>query len=150
MLDASVIVTDTVQVTYDPETFWFSILSSKLHVAWMIAVAGRFKTDPRYSNTLVYNNFPVPNLDSAQKAALEAHAWTIISTREAFPGKTINWLYDPDTMPKSLNEAHAELDDTLEKIYIGRQFRNDTERLEHLFDLYLASSSQKLNEAASG
>jgi hypothetical protein len=136
MLDASVIVTDTVQVTYDPETFWSSILSSKLHVTWMSAIAGRLKTDPRYSNTLVYNTFPVPPLDAPQKVTLEGHAWSIISARESYPGKTIDWLYDPDTMPQSLLEAHTALDDTLEKIYIGRVFKNDTERLEHLFKLY--------------
>lgn len=149
LMDASVIVTDTVQVTYDPEPFWFSILSSKLHVTWMIAVAGRFKTDPRYSNTLVYNNFPVPRLDSSQKETLEMHAWSIISAREAQPGKTIDWLYDPATMPQSLLDAHLALDDTLERIYIGRTFKNDTERLEHLFKLYTGMSSNKEKEAVN-
>lgn len=150
MLDASVIVTDTVQVTYDPETFWFGILSSKLHVTWMTAVAGRLKTDPRYSNTLVYNNFPIPSLAASQKADLESHAWSIISARESYPGKTIDWLYDPDTMPQSLLEAHSALDEALEKIYIGRPFRSDAERLEHLFEIYLESSSLKMNEVVSG
>lgn len=149
MLDASVIVTDTVQVTYDPETFWFSILSSRLHVIWMTAVAGRLKTDPRYSNTLVYNTFPVPPLDASQKATLEGHAWSIISARESYPGKILDWLYDPDTMPQSLLDAHTELDDTLEKIYIGRAFKNDTERLEHLFKMYAEMTSVEQKEVLS-
>jgi hypothetical protein len=138
------------RLTYDPETFWFSILSSKLHVAWMTAVAGRLKTGPRYSNTLVYNNFPVPELAASQKADLESHAWSIISARESYPGKTIDWLYDPDTMPKLLLEAPSALDSSLEKIYIGRSFRSDAERLERLFEIYLESSSPNLNEVVSG
>lgn len=149
LLDASVIVTDTVQVTYDPEPFWFSIASSKMHVAWMIAVAGRFKMDPRYSNTLVYNNFPVPRFSPAQKEALEAHAWSIMSARDSQPGKTIDWLYDPATMPQPLLDAHLALDDTLEKIYIGRAFKSDTERLEHLFKLYAEMIAGREREAVS-
>ena len=54
------------------------------------------------------------------------------------PGQTIARLYDPETMPANLLKAHRDLDDTLERIYIGRPFKNDTERLEHLFKLYAA------------
>ena len=92
--------------------------------------------DPRYSNTLVYNNFPVPELSDEQKNQLEEYSFRIISAREAYPGKNIAWLYDPETMPANLLKAHKELDDALEQMYIGRPFRNDTERLEHLFKLY--------------
>lgn len=105
-------------------------------MVWVKSVAGRFKMDPRYSNTLVYNNFPVPELSDEQKNQLEEYSFRIISAREAYPGKNIAWLYDPETMPANLLKAHKELDDALEQMYIGRPFRNDTERLEHLFKLY--------------
>lgn len=94
------------------------------------------KTDYRYSNTLVYNTFPIPDLLADQKAVLEGHTVEILGAREAHPGKTIAWLYDPETMPGNLLKAHKELDDALEQMYIGRPFKNDTERLEHLFKLY--------------
>src|SRR5690606_29782122 len=94
------------------------------------------KTDPRYSSKLIYNTFPIPSLSSDQKAELEEHAWAIVGARDAHPGKTIAWLYDPKTMPQNLRDAHQALDDALEKIYIGRPFKDDTERLEHLFKMY--------------
>lgn len=67
---------------------------------------------------------------------MEGHAIEILGAREAHPGKTIAWLYDPETMPANLLQAHKDLDDALERMYIGRPFKNDTERLEHLFKLY--------------
>lgn len=136
ILDKEALVTDAIQILYDPAMFIFGILSSKIHMVWVKAVAGRFKMDPRYSNTLVYNNFPVPELSGDQKNLLEEYSFRILSTREAFPGKNLAWLYDPDTMPPDLLKAHRDLDDVLEHIYIGRPFKNDTERLAHLFKLY--------------
>jgi hypothetical protein len=106
------------------------------------------KTDYRYSNTLVYNTFPIPALDGDQIGRLEEHAWAIVGEREHHVGKTMAWLYDPETMPGSLLDAHRALDDTLEKIYVGRPFRNDTERLEHLFKLYPEMTSEKQKEVA--
>lgn len=130
------IINDAAFAVYDPEMFWAAIISTKLHYVWLFAVGGRLKTDFRYSNTMVYNTFPIPPLSSDQKAELEEHAWAIIGARDAHPGKTIAWLYDPKTMPQNLLDAHRALDDTLEKIYIGRPFKDDTERLEHLFKMY--------------
>jgi hypothetical protein len=112
------------------------ILSSRVHAVWSASVGGQLETRLRYSNTLVYNTFPVPTLSADQKGSLEAHTLDILSVREAYPGKTIAWLYDPETMPADLLKAHQSLDDTLERVYIGRPFKNDTERLEHLFKLY--------------
>ena len=87
---------------------------------------------------MVYNTFPLPGLSSDQKQSLELHAFEILRSRENYPGKTIEWLYDPDTMPSELLGAHRKLDDTLERLYIGRPFKNDTEQLEHMFKLYAA------------
>lgn len=130
------VVIDSACAVFDAEPYMFSILVSAMHIAWIKAVCGKLKTDYRYSNSLGYNTFPIPPLSSDQKAELEEHAWAIIGTRDAHPGKTIAWLYDPKTMPQNLRDTHRALDDTLEKIYIGRPFKDDTERLEHLFKMY--------------
>ena len=141
--DQDTIINDAALAIYDPEIWLFSILSSSVHLAWIRTVCGKLKTDYRYSNTLGYNTFPIPDLSHIQKQLLEEHAWKIIEAREAHPGKTIAWLYHPDTMPENLLAAHRALDDTLEKIYIGRPFENDTERLEHLFKLYAKITKKK-------
>jgi hypothetical protein len=130
------IISDSAAAIYNAQPYIFSVLSSKIHIIWARAIGGRLKTDLRYSNTLIYNTFPIPVLSNDQKLELEEHAWAIIGARDSHPGKTIAWLYDLKTMPKNLLDAHRSLDDCLEKIYIGRAFKDDTERLEHLFKLY--------------
>lgn len=136
MLTALPIVTDAVQVIYDPEIYALSILSSKLHMSWIKAVAGRLKSDPRYSNTLVYNTFPIPTLTEKNKADLTRCAEDILLVRERHFPATIADLYDPEKMPADLRATHDRNDEVLERIYIGRRFKNDTERLEKLFELY--------------
>ncbi len=131
-----IVVADSAAAIFNPPEHLFSILSSRMHTVWTASVGGRIKTDYRYSNTMVYNTFPIPSLSVDQKAILEGHAIEVLGVREAHPGKTIAWLYDPETMPDNLLKAHKDLDDALEQIYIGRPFKNDTERLEHLFKLY--------------
>lgn len=94
------------------------------------------RTDFSYSNTLGWNTFPVPKLTTQNKADLTRTAENILLAREAHFPATIADLYDPEAMPDDLRRAHEENDEVLERIYIGRRFRNDTERLEKLFDLY--------------
>jgi hypothetical protein len=113
-----------------------SIAVSRLHLAWAATVCGKMKTDYRYSNTLGWNTFPVPRLTAQNKADLTRTAENILLAREAHFPATIADLYDPEAMPDDLRSAHEENDEVLERIYIGRRFRNDTERLEKLFDLY--------------
>lgn len=113
-----------------------SIVLSKLHLTWAEAVAGRLGNGIRYGNTVVYNTFPVPKLTEQDKADLTRTAENILLAREAHFPATIADLYDPEAMPDDLRRAHEENDEVLERIYIGRRFRNDTERLEKLFDLY--------------
>ena len=96
----------------------------------------RMRTDFSYSNTLGWNTFPVPTLTEKNKADLTRCAEDILLAREAHFPATIADLYDPEHMPADLREALERIDDVLERIYIGRRFRNDTERLEKLFDLY--------------
>ena len=103
------------------------------------------RTDFSYSNTLGWNTFPAPSLTDQNKADLTRCAEDILLAREAHFPATIADLYDPEKMPADLRAAHDRNDETLERIYIGRRFKNDTERLEKLFELYtkMASESEK-------
>jgi hypothetical protein len=130
------IVADSASVIYGGTLVDLSVISSRLHLVWMDAVAGRIKTDYRYSGTLVWNTFPVPLLTEQNKVDLTRSAEAILLAREAHFPATIADLYDPATMPANLRAAHEHNDEVLERIYIGRRFKNDTERLEKLFELY--------------
>ncbi|NKK43483.1 class I SAM-dependent DNA methyltransferase [Rhizobium leguminosarum] len=121
---------------YDAPLWNLAIIASRLHLIWIGTVCGKMKTDFRYSNTLGWNTFPVPVLTEKNRADLTRCAEDILLAREAHFPATIADLYDPDAMPDDLRAAHERNDDVLERIYIGRRFRNDTERLEKLFELY--------------
>ncbi|PTR28493.1 type II restriction/modification system DNA methylase subunit YeeA [Luteibacter sp. OK325] len=136
LLSGATVISNLAFAIYDASDFVFALLSSRLHTVWLAAVGGRMKSDYRYSNTLVYNTFPVPSLSSAQKDLLAEHSLSIIEAREAHPGRSLAWMYDPATMPENLLEAHAAVDAAVEEIYIGRTFKDDAERLEHLIKRY--------------
>ena len=121
---------------YDAPLWNMALIASRLHLVWIGTVCGKMKTDFRYSNTLGWNTFPVPLLTEQNKADLTACAEAILLAREAHFPATIADLYDPDAMPENLRRAHVRNDEVLERIYIGRRFKNDTERLEKLFELY--------------
>lgn len=121
---------------YDAPVYLMAILSSRLHLVWTAAISGRMKSDYRYSNTLVWHTFPIPELSDSQKQMLEEAAWAILAERELHSGKTLADLYDPEAMPPGIVAAHQEVDAVLESIYAGHSFANDIERLEHLFKRY--------------
>lgn len=121
---------------YDVEGFELAVIVSTLHRAWAEAVSGRLGNGVRYANTVVYNTFPLPVLTDNQKRELVSCAEDILLARETHFPATIGDLYDPEKMPDNLRAAHDKNDETLERIYIGRRFKNDTERLEKLFDMY--------------
>ena len=101
------------------------------------------RTDFSYSNTLGWNTFPVPALTGKNKADLIRCAEGILLAREAHFPATIADLYAPEKMPDDLRDAHEHNDEVLERIYIGRRFKNDTERLEKLFELYTKMSASQ-------
>ncbi|MGX0879640.1 hypothetical protein ACSSV4_004350 [Roseovarius sp. MBR-154] len=121
---------------YDAPLWALALIASRLHLAWIATVCGKMKSDFRYSNTLGWNTFPVPKLTEKNRADLTAAAEGILLAREAHFPATIADLYDPEEMPANLRAAHDHNDEVLERIYIGRRFRNDTERLEKLFEMY--------------
>ena len=121
---------------YDAPLWNMALIASRLHWVWIGTVCVRMRTDFSYSNTLGWNTFPVPKLTEKNRADLTAAAEVILLAREAHFPATIADLYDPEKMPANLRAAHDHNDEVLERIYIGRRFRNDTERLEKLFEMY--------------
>lgn len=120
-----------------------AIIASRLHLVWIATICGKLETRYRYSNTLGWNTFPIPGLTEQNKADLTRCAEKILLAREAHFPATIAELYDPEKMPANLREAHEHNDETLERIYIGRRFKYDTERLEKLFELYTQMTAKK-------
>ena len=103
----------------------------------MRQVAGRLKSDYRYSAGLVYNNYPWPEAPTpAQRSAVEAAAQRVLDARAAFPAATLADLYDPLAMPPALAAAHTALDRAVDRCYRRDPFPTDRARVEHLFALY--------------
>jgi restriction-modification enzyme MmeI-like protein len=135
-LTSEYIIGDRNFALYDAPLWNMALIASRLHWIWIATVCVRMRTDFSYSNTLGWNTFPVPTLTEKNKADLTRCAEDILLAREHHFPATIADLYDPDNMPDDLRAAHERNDEVLERIYIGRCFKNDSERLEKLFDLY--------------
>jgi hypothetical protein len=136
VLDNNTIVTNKVYALYDAPLWNMALIASRLHWVWIGTVCVRLEMRFSYSNTLGWNTFPVPLLTEKNKRDLTDCAEEILIARERHFPATIADLYDPEKMPDDLRQAHDRNDEVLERIYIGRRFKNDTERLEKLFDLY--------------
>jgi hypothetical protein len=147
LLPQKSIVSNLAFALYDASLWNMALIASRLHLVWIATVCGKLETRYRYSNTLGWNTFPVPVLTEKNKADLSSCAEDILLVREAHFPATIADLYDPETMPADLREAHERNDEVLERIYIGRRFRNDTERLEKLFELYTKMTTVKPGKA---
>jgi hypothetical protein len=136
LIDSRSTVSNLAFALFDAPLWNLALIASRLHLVWIGTVCGKLKTDFRYSNTLGWNTFPIPKLTESNKTELTRCAEDILLAREAHFPATIADLYDPDSMPENLRHAHERNDEVIERIYIGRRFRNDTERLENLFELY--------------
>lgn len=136
LLGNGTVISDLLYGLYDAPLWNMALIASRLHLVWIATVCGKLETRYRYSNTLGWNTFPVPLLTENLKVELTRCAEDILLAREAHFPATIADLYDPEKMPDNLRAAHDKNDETLEHIYIGRRFKNDTERLEKLFDMY--------------
>ena len=147
LLETGSVISNAAFALYDAPLWNMALIASRIHLVWIATVCGKLKTDFRYSNTLGWNTFPVPVLTAKNKADLTQAAENILLAREAHFPKTIADLYDPDAMPENLRAAHAHNDEVLERIYIGRRFKNDTERLEKLFEMYTAMIAEQKTKA---
>lgn len=148
LLPRGAIVSNLAFALYDAPLWNIALIASRLHLVWIATVCGKLKTDFRYSNTLGWNTFPVPTFTDKNKADLTRCAEDILLAREAHFPATIADLYDPETMPADLRAAHERNDEVLERIYIGRRFRNDTERLEKLFELYTKMTAEAAKKSS--
>jgi hypothetical protein len=135
-LEPPTIPSNLVKVALNAELWHFAILTSRMHMAWLRFVGGRFKSDPRYSIGIVYNPFPWPELDESAKTTLSALAEAVLKARQEFPDTTLADLYDPNLMPAALRKAHRALDAAVDRLYRATPFGGDRERVEHLFRLY--------------
>ena len=143
LLPQRAIVSNLAFALYDAPLWNMAVIASRLHLVWVATVCGKLKTDFRYSNTLGWNTFPVPSLTQKNRADLTTCAENILLARETHFPATIAQLYDPESMPDNLRATHKRNDEILERIYIGRRFRNDTERLQKLFDVYIDMNEAK-------
>lgn len=135
-LDSDSIIADSALAIYDAEPWIFGVITSRMHMVWVRAVAGRLKTDYRYSAKLCYNTFPIPKISGKQKDIIAERVYQVLEAREIYCEKTLAQLYDPEKMPKELREAHQQLDLAVERCYRSKPFETDEERLEYLFKLY--------------
>ena len=136
-LGPETIISNLAFAVYDAEPWLFALLTSRMHMVWTRTVAGQLETRIRYSNTVVYNNFPVPELSARSKSELTDAALRVLDVREYHSEMTLAQLYDPDTMPQDLRIAHEQLDLLVDSLYRDIPFASDDERLKRLFNLYL-------------
>ena len=134
-LPADIICSNANALIPDATLYHFGILTSTMHMAWTRAVCGRLKSDYRYSNKLVYNNFPWPDATEEQQEKIAELAQGVLDARAQYPDSSLADLYDPLTMPPELVAAHRKLDAAVEKAY-GHRFADDAERVAYLFERY--------------
>jgi hypothetical protein len=144
-MDANVIVSNLVYAVPDATLFHFGVMTSAMHNAFMRFTCGRLKSDFRYSNTIVYNNFPWPGfagepLSDKHRAAIEQAAQSVLDARAQFADSSLADLYDPLTMPPTLLKAHQKLDVAVDAAYLNsggkKAYASDAERVAFLFELY--------------
>ncbi len=137
MLPTEVIASNQIYVLPNATLWHFGVLHSAMHFAWIRQVGGRFKSDYRYSNAIVYNNYPWPQrVTVPQRERVQAAAQRVVDVRAQFPEATLADLYDPNAMPPALRQAHERLDRAVDACYRRQTFTSERQRLEHLFGLY--------------
>ncbi|MBQ9442509.1 MAG: hypothetical protein IJU55_05815 [Selenomonadaceae bacterium] len=135
-LDKNFICTDSLLIIPDAEIWHFGILTSSVHMAWMRLVAGRLKSDYRYSAKIVYNNFVWVRMEFIQYAELILAAEKILKVRKNYPDASFADLYDEITMPKDLRDAHKNLDEIVLDIYGFSKKMTDEEIALEMLDNY--------------
>ncbi|MCV7616348.1 class I SAM-dependent DNA methyltransferase, partial [Micrococcus luteus] len=146
-LDPGTVISNKGFAIYGAEPWLFAILTSRMHMAWVNAVSGRMRINYQYSNTIVYNNFPVPPLSDSTKEQLTEAALRVLDVREYHCERTLAELYDPDLMPDDLRQAHAEVDALVDSIYSKRGYETDEQRLSDLFGMYEAMTAAEAAKA---
>lgn len=146
-VDGGTVVSNLANAAYGAQPWVFSLLTSRIHMAWARAVGGQLDTRLRYTNTIVYNNFPVPPLSEATKEKLTIAALRVLDVREYHCEQTLAELYDPDKMPQDLREAHAAIDALVDSIYSKKPYETDEQRLSDLFVMYERMTAEEAAKA---
>ncbi|MBQ7197525.1 MAG: class I SAM-dependent DNA methyltransferase, partial [Synergistaceae bacterium] len=148
-LDASIIPGDALRIIPDATLYHFGVLTSRVHMAWMRATAGRLKSDYRYSNTVVYNNFvwpagaPQASVNDKQRAKIEQTAQKILDARAKYPESSFASLYNDDLMPPELKRAHKENDAAVCEAYGFKKDISEEEIVSELMRLYRAIAGRR-------
>jgi predicted DNA-binding protein (UPF0278 family) len=136
-VEPGVIASDATFTAVDPDGLLFPIISSAMFMSWQSTVGGRLKSDLRFSNTIVWNNLPIPVLDGDTRSALIHAGEAIERVRDAYRGRTLADLYRPGTMPTDLRAAHGEVDSLVDRAFgAGRRTSALAERQRLLFECY--------------
>lgn len=139
-LDNNTIISDLAFIIPNATVYEFGILTSSLHVAWTGIIGGRLKSDYRYSNTIVYNNFPWPEVTDEQHSHIIKLAQTILDARALYLESSLADLYDPVLMPIELRKAHKALDCAVLKLYGLKSDMEELDIVKHLLELYNKNS----------
>lgn len=140
VLPASVIASNKLQIITDAPLYYFGILTSAMHMAWMRTVAGRLESRYSYAPA-VYNSFPWPTMTTKQQATIKTLAQAVLDARASFKDTELDVLYDQDSMPPKLRKSHIALDKAVDRLYRRTGFAFERERVEHLFELYEKSAA---------
>ena len=136
MFDKDTIGGASILMIPDATLYTFAVLSSNVHMAWMRAVCGRMKSDYRYANGIVYNNFPWCNPTDEQKAKIEQTAQAILDARAKYPDCSLADLYDEITMPAELRKAHQMNDIAVMNAYGFDRKITESECVAELMKMY--------------
>lgn len=147
-LGPDTVISNATFAVYEAKPWLFALLTSRMHMVWTRSIGGRLKTDYRYSNTIVYNTFPVPLLPDAVKEKLTVGALRVLDVREYHCGRTLGELYDSDLMPAELRAAHADIDALVDSIYSKRGYETDEQRLSALFAMYEAMTAEEASKGS--
>lgn len=142
-----ILSSDLLFVIPNSNPYYFGVLTSEMHMAWVKYVCGRLKSDYRYSKDIVYNNFPFPETTTdKQKQTVETCAQAVLDTRAKYSDSSLADLYDPLTMPPDLMKAHQKLDKAVDLCYRPQPFTSELKRIEYLFELYEKLTSPLLSK----
>ncbi len=143
MIKHDAIVSNSSFAIYNAELWIFAVVHSLMHNLWIRASCGALETRIRYSTTLGYNTFPFPSLSEEKKNCLVQVAKEVILCRAGHTEMTLGEMYNPESFPQDLRDAHHALDLAVERCYREKPFESDEERLEYLFKQYIKLTTEK-------
>ena len=138
-----VIASDELYLFLDPTGFAFSIIESSMFMAWQDLVGGRLEMRKRFSNTLVWNTFPLPSLTEDQKDRIIEGGAKVLEARANYPSSSLADLYDPDNMPQDLRKAHEALDKAMDAVFSDKPLKSEEERQKALLEMYKKMTNEE-------